>query len=175
MSEQEFNDKREGITSSYSAKLQEIKGLKQHFEERVKDQASSQGQMNQGNPHSYDVKIFQRLTQEEATHRKNMEDETAKLKKSYEQAQKHEVLAKNMPTNRTSSNSSAKPYATASSDLSKVFPKQINLKNVKNKLQTGSEHPYRNKSKGADLNQSTLSNPVEDSRDKIDLAGNANV
>jgi len=103
-----------------------------------------------------------------------MEDETAQLKKSYDQARKHEVLTKNMATNRTSSNTSAKPYATASSDLSKVFPKQINLKNVKNKLTAGSEHPYRNKSKGADLNQSTLSNQVESSLDKIDLTGNIN-
>lgn len=40
MSEQEFNDKRDGIVSSYSAKLQEIKGLKQHFEERVQGQGA---------------------------------------------------------------------------------------------------------------------------------------
>ena len=90
--------------------------------------------MDQGNPISFDVKIFQRLSQEEATYRKNMEEEMTKLKKSFEQAQKHEVLTKSMATNRTSSNSSAKPYATASSELSKVNPMQINLKNIKNKL-----------------------------------------
>lgn len=135
MSEQEFNDKRDAIITTFSAKLQEIQGLKQHFEERVQGQgAPLQGQMDQGNPVSFDVKIFQRLSQEEATYRKNMEEEMAKLKKSFEQAQKHEVLTKSMATNRTSSNSSAKPYNTASSELSKVNPMQINLKNIKNKL-----------------------------------------
>ena len=89
--------------------------------------------MDQGNPISFDVKIFQRLAQEEATYRKNMEDEMSKLKKSFEQAQKHEVLTKSMATNRTSSNSSAKPYVSAS-ELSKVNPMQINLENIKNKL-----------------------------------------
>jgi hypothetical protein len=133
--------------------------------------------MDQGNPISFDVQIFQRLSQEEAIYRKNMEDEMSKLKKSFEQAQKHEVLTKNMATNRTSSNSSAKPYATAS-ELSKVNPMQINLKNIKNKLQGNVEHPYRNKSnqskQGADLNQSTLSNPVDSSlvnRSVVDMAG----
>jgi hypothetical protein len=135
MSEQEFYDKKEVIITNFSAKLQEIEGLKQHFEQRVKAQgAPLQGQVDQGNPVSYDLQIYQRLSQEEATYRKNMDEEMAKLKKSFEQAQKHEVLTKSMATNRTSSNSSAKPYATASSEMSKVNPMAINLKNIKNKL-----------------------------------------
>ena len=81
-----------------------------------------------------------------------MEEEMSKLRKGFEQAQKHEILAKSTATNRASSNSSAKPYATTSSELNKVNPMQINLKNIKNKLQSNVEHPYRNKSKGIDLN-----------------------
>ena len=41
MSEQEFNDKKDVIAANFSAKLQEIQGLKQHFEERVQGQGAA--------------------------------------------------------------------------------------------------------------------------------------
>ena len=87
-----------------------------------------------------------------------MEDELAKLKKTKDQAQKNEILAKNIQNNRTSSISSATKYNTesGSSEISKVNPMQFNLKNIniKNKIMKKSENPYRNKSRDHDLNQS---------------------
>ena len=84
MTEQEFNQKKEEIISSYSVKLVEIEDLIQHYNERIKSWKTSDAQFEKGHPIYFDQKIKAKLEAEEKEKKRQMEEDINRLKRGNE-------------------------------------------------------------------------------------------
>ena len=84
MTEQEFNQKKEEIISSYSVKLVEIEDLIQHYNERIKSWKTSDAQFEKGHPIYFDQKVKAKLEAEEKDKKRQMEEDINRLKRGNE-------------------------------------------------------------------------------------------
>jgi phage host-nuclease inhibitor protein Gam len=101
MSEQDFLSKQANIHKVYQQKLDEVKHLIEHFDMRIScfRQQNQKGTIDHGAEEqiAFDERIKDRLQREESEYKTEMNEEVARLKKTYEQSQRAQIQQRNIP------------------------------------------------------------------------------
>ena len=95
MSEQDYRSKQSNIEKVYQPKLDEVKQLIKHFSLRIAcfEQQHQRGEIEHGAEEQieFDRRIKERLEREEGNYKSEMSEETARLKRMYEQSQRAQI------------------------------------------------------------------------------------